>query len=107
MSEVPDVYVDQFQMVTSVWGVTFSFGVRSFPQLGLGSDGEVIETTPEDQVLPLQTVEPKATVRMGHNHAKVMLMLAVKQLKEYEKRYGNINVPQETLQKLNLDSGDW
>ena len=105
MSEVPDVYVDQFQMVTSVWGITFTFGVRSFTPMSLDPDGKAIEIAQDDRLL--QRVEPKAIVRMGHNHAKVMLMLAAKQLKEYENRHGKINVPAETLQKLNLNSGDW
>ena len=82
---MPDVYTDSFAMTASAYTVSLHFAV---------SEGPVLK--------------PQAIVRMSPQHAKVMAILFMRRLKEYEKKAGEIGVPESLLREKDIDFGrDW
>ena len=90
---VPDIYVDQFTLAQSPYGIALSFSL-SHPSPG-----------------PAQRPvgEPKAVIRMSLEHAKVMALILRKQLKQYElETIGElIRIPRNVLQQMQLSEDDW
>ena len=94
MSEVPDIYCDQFTVAHSPYGVAFTFSLS--PSTPSAVPGQV-------------HAEPKVIVRMSLEHAKVMAMMMRRNLKQYELEHLGepIRIPRATLQQLNLSEADW
>ena len=78
MSDVPDVYADHVQVMTTEWGVLMGFRATSFPiDIPIG-----ISAVESIQVETQLT----AIVRMGHVHAKALAVILRNHLKDYESR---------------------
>jgi len=103
LEDVPDVYSDQVQITSNIFGMAFTFGVRAIDVARL------IELREDngDTNPTLETFEANAVVRMSHNHAKLMVMIARNLLKEYEKRSGEIYLPPELYELSKLNPEDW
>jgi hypothetical protein len=90
---VPDVYVDQLAMAQSPWGLTLTFSQSA--------------STPH----PTRPAEgtPQVIVRMSLEHAKAMIMIMRKSLKQYElESLGDpIKIPRAQLAKMDLTEDDW
>lgn len=89
-----DVYIDQFSMAHSPFGVALTFGLS--PNLPSPVQAQNQATT-------------QAVVRMSLEHAKVMAMAIRKTLKQYElENLGDpIKLPLDLLQKMQLSEADW
>ena len=94
MAETPDVYADQFGMIQSPYGITFTFSLTPSSPSALPGGARP---------------EPQAIVRMSLEHAKVMAMLIRRNLKQYELEHlgDPIRVPTRVLAELQLDENDW
>ncbi|MDP2935774.1 MAG: hypothetical protein Q8O86_04720 [Dehalococcoidia bacterium] len=94
MEQVPDVYADQFTLGLSAYGVALTFSLNP--------------STPSP-IPSQQHAEPQAVIRMSLEHAKVMIMLLKKNLKQFELEHlgDPIKLPKRLLQELNLDEADW
>lgn len=91
---VPDIYCDQFSVAQSAYGLTLTFSLT--PSTPSAIPGQ-------------QPAAPQAVVRMSLEHAKVMVMLLRRQLKQYELEHlgDPIKVPAAVLQQLNLSDENW
>ena len=91
-SDFPDIYSDQFQLSQGPYGVAMVF-MRSPSQ-----------PTPNQQLGDIQGV-----VRMSLEHAKIMIMVMRKQLKQYELEHlgDSIKVPRNILDQMKLSEDDW
>jgi len=90
--QAQDVYADQFRVSTNPYGVAITFMLS------------------EAHPAPARPVQSKnlATIRMSLEHAKVMVMLMRKQLKQFEEANGiSIQVPLDVLNQLGLSPEDW
>jgi hypothetical protein len=90
--QAQDVYADQLRVSTSPYGVAITFLLS------------------EPHPAPARPVETRnlATVRMSLEHAKVMVMIMRKQLKQFEESNGvSIQVPLDVLNQLGLSPEDW
>ena len=90
---VPDVYVDQLAMAQSPWGITLTFS---------RSASAPLPTRPTEG-------KPQVIVRMSLEHAKAMIMLMRKALKQYElETLGDpIKIPRDQLSSMKLSEEDW
>ena len=94
---VPDVYADQFTMVTTDWGTALTFGAIRLPAVG----------TPPTEDLVVE-MDAKVTVRMSLQHAKAMAIVMMIQLKAAEAATGSpIVVRPETIERLHITPEDW
>jgi hypothetical protein len=94
-SEVPDVYVDQMTLAQSQYGLAITFALSP-------STPPAIAATAQGQ--------PQVVVRMSLEHAKIMVMMLRKHLKQYELEHlgDTIKLPDAALQGMNLsESADW
>lgn len=89
----PDLYIDQFSMSQTPYGVALMFALS--PSL----------PSPTGQ----NVGDPQVTVRMSIEHAKIMAMMIRKNLKQYELEHlgDSIKVPQQVLLQLKLSDTDW
>ena len=94
-SILPDVYCDQYLMAISPYGVTMTFAKSQPPTKSGGPP------TPDGTPGFL----PQAIIRMSLEHAKVLVMLIRKQIKEYEIQTlkNPIQLPPELLKSLKLE----
>ena len=65
-------------------------------------------------MVPIQppTGEPpiartQTTVRMGTSHAKAVATIMHKQLTDWERKFGEIKLPDEIYESLQLSPDDW
>jgi len=88
---VPDVYADQLLFTTTLFGVALTFSkMPPNPRPGQAPQGET-----------------QAVVRMSLQHAKVMVMVMKRQLKNFEMENGEINIPANALNQMGLSLEDW
>lgn len=93
MAEPVDVYADQFQISTAVYGCTLNFLVSG-------------PTPPAPGTAP--QVERLATVRMSLEHLKVMTFILHRQLLQHETQTGTtIPIPTHVLNGLQVGLEDW
>lgn len=93
MSEPVDVYSDQLQVTTAVFGCTINF-MRSNP------------TPPAPGTAP--QIERLATVRMSLEHLKVMVFILHRQMRVHEDQTGiSIPIPPQVLNGLQVGLEDW
>jgi hypothetical protein len=93
MSEPVDVYADQFQVTTAMYGCTVNF-MRTSP------------TPPAPGTAP--QVERLATVRMSLEHLKVMVFILYRQMRQHEAQTGTtIPIPAQVLNGLQVGLEDW
>ncbi|WP_040666602.1 DUF3467 domain-containing protein [Nitrolancea hollandica] len=88
---IPDIYTDSVRINMSVYGVCFELGLNQ-PFGPVGSDGTVI-------------TRPEARVYMSPQHAKVLALTLLKNIRAYEDQVGEINLPQELLRDLDIEEG--
>jgi hypothetical protein len=93
---VPDIYADQFLVLTTAFGATFSFG--AIPALTHMPDAE--------EIVP-PSFELKGVVRMSLAHAKLMTLVMKKQLKDHESRFGEIILPESVYEETGVSPEDW
>ena len=91
--EIPDIYTDNMQVTTSVFGVNITFGC-SVPHPVSGG-------TP-------MPAEPQVRIRMSLEHAKIVAMLLRRQLKGYEETSGTtIQIPYNVYTSIGVADEDW
>ena len=89
---IPDLYADGIQVTTTPFGVGMTFSLR--------------EAHP-NPTQPTQS-EPIATIRMSPEHAKIMAMMLIKQLRAHERDNGiSIAIPSSIYTHLGLAEEDW
>ena len=87
-----DVYADAFQITVTPFGVNMTFSLRD-PHPSPG------KLTPGEEVV---------RVRMSPEHAKVVAMMMVRQLHQYERNAGvSIQLPAEVYTQLGIPEEDW
>ena len=92
-NEIPDIYVDNMRVTTSVFGVNFTFGLN--------------EPHPTSGGVARQPDE-KVRLRMSLEHAKVVAMMLKRQLKEYERSTGtSIQLPANVYTGLGIAEEYW
>ena len=90
---VPDLYIDQFQMNTSPYGAVLNFQLRSAFPTAPGARPEA---------------ERKATIRMSLEHLKVMAYMLQRQVKQHEEKTGvKIAIPVEVISGSGIPPEDW
>jgi hypothetical protein len=81
-SAPPDLYADALEIGAGAYGLVFRFGLAT--------------QSPGDQKLV-------ATIRMSPQHALVMYQILKRNLREYEKQVGKINLPDELFDEMGLE----
>ena len=90
---IPDIYVDNMQITTGVYGVNITFGLAE-PHPSVGGVAQ-----PPDE---------KVRIRMSLQHAKIVAMLLRQQLKNYELNTGtSIQIPHDVFASLGVAEEDW
>ena len=90
---IPDIYADNMQITTGVYGVNITFGL-SEPHPSVGG---VVQPPAE-----------KVRIRMSLQHAKVVAMLLRQHLKNYELNTGtSIQIPQNVYTGVGVAEEDW
>jgi hypothetical protein len=93
MNEPIDVYSDQFSLNVNPYGATLNFLTSS--------------ATPPTPGTPPQA-DRAATIRMSHEHMKVMAFILRRHILQYEQQAGvNIQIPNEVLNGLRICREDW
>jgi hypothetical protein len=93
MAEPADVYCDQFSLNVNPYGITMNFSISSPIPPSPGS-------APQS--------ERVSTIRMSHEHLKVMAFILRRQIIQYEQQTGvDIQVPVEVLNGLRISREDW
>ena len=93
MTDVLDVYFDQFQINTGPWGATLNFQLSSYQPPAPGTQPQA---------------ERVATVRTSLQHLKTMTFMIKRQLAQYEQENGiSIEVPTRVLAGLSIAREDW
>jgi hypothetical protein len=93
MAEPLDVYADQFQLSTAIYGATLNFLVSS-------------PTPPAPGTAP--PIERLATVRMSLEHLKVMAFILRRQVLQHEQQTGTtIQIAAQALNGLQIGLEDW
>ena len=93
MTEVPDVYADQFQVNLGTFGCTINFQLSGATPVAPGAPPQV------DRV---------ATIRMSLEHLKAMVFIMHRQLAGYEAQaHVEIGLPVEVLRALQIRQEDW
>jgi hypothetical protein len=87
---IPDTYADSTRFDITVYGVTLEFG-QTRPASGAGHRPPHI---------------PRVRVSMSPQHAKVVALLLMKNMKAYEAQVGRITLPQQVLEELGI-AEDW
>lgn len=89
----PDVYVDQFTVAMTPYGLALNFSLSSSMPNPAGMNAPT----------------PQVVVRMSLEHAKSMTMLLRRSLKQYElEQIGDpIRLPKEVMRQMNLTDADW
>ncbi len=79
--EIPDFYVNQVNLVFSQYDILLNFGLKTDPK-----------------------ADPKTAVRvrMSPQHIKVLTLLLVKHIKQYEKEIGEIKILPKLLEELGI-----
>lgn len=90
--ELPDIYCDQVSVAQSPFGIAITFALSASTPPAVPAQGD-----------------PKAVVRMSLEHAKIMIMMLRKQLKQYELEHlgEQIRIPATALQQMKLSEEDW
>ena len=92
-STIPDIYVDNMQLTSGVYGVNITFGL---------TDPHPVSGTRSDQP------EEKVRVRMSLQHAKNVAMMLRQNLKNYERGTGtSIQIPHNVFTGLGVAEEDW
>jgi hypothetical protein len=81
---IPDLYANSTEISISIYDVQIDFGIRSSTE---------------------ETSKTVAIVRMSPQHALAMARLLLKNLREYERQVGKINLPRDLLEKLEVGEG--
>ena len=90
---IPDIYVDNMQITTGVYGVNITFGLT--------------DPHPASGAMPKQPKE-MVRVRMSLQHAKIVAMLLRQNLKNFEYSTGTtIQIPQNVFAGLGVAAEDW
>jgi len=79
--QIPDYYINNVTMVTALYEFMMTFGIMSGPDI-----------QPEHLLI----------MRMSPQHAKVFSKLLVKNVEEYEKRIGEIKLPDDLMKQLGI-----
>lgn len=87
-SEPPELYADSVRIAMGAYGFAFDFGLGG------------IADTPESERPPTKRV---ALLRMSPQHALIFSRLLLRNIAEYEKQVGKINLPPKLFQDLGLD----
>lgn len=88
---VPEFYADAFQVTVSPFGVNMTFSLR--------------EPHPSAEKVPGTDM---ATVRMSPEHAKIMAMMLIRQMRDYERNSGiKIAIPAQVYTQLGIAEEDW
>ena len=88
---VPEYYADAFQVTTTAFGVNMTFSLR--------------DPHPGSKQVPSREV---ARVRMSPEHAKIVAMMLMSQIKEYERASGiKIAIPAQVYTQLGIAEEDW
>ena len=89
---MPDVYADAFQVTVTAFGVNMTFSVRdAHPSPGRLEPGVDV-----------------ARVRMSPEHAKIVAMMLIRQIREYERQSGiSIAIPPQVYTQLGIAEEDW
>ena len=89
---VPEFYADAFQVTTSPFGVNMTFSLRD-PHPSPGKLDPGIEI---------------ARVRMSPEHAKIVAMMLIRQIRDYERSSGiKIAIPSQVYTQLGIAEEDW
>lgn len=80
--DVPDHYVNSVNFIVSQYEFLFCFGLKSDPK---------------------DDPKPVANIRMSPQHAKVMMALLRKNVKEYEKQIGEIKIMPQMIKEMNIE----
>jgi hypothetical protein len=97
---VPEIYADFVRIVTGELG-TF-LGILSIKPMDLVPSG------PDDSDgSPEMPSELKAVVRLGQTQAKMFAILLKRSLKDYEQDAGNIPLPSDFADQLDMSSDEW
>jgi hypothetical protein len=91
---VPDIYFDAIRVTAGLFGVNFTLGLRP-PHPNKTAEEDVKET--RDIVV----------ARTSLQHAKSFAMLLTKQLKLFEQANGEISLPKDLYEILELDPKNW
>ena len=90
--DFPDIYADAFQITTTPFGVNMTFSLRD-PHPSPG------KLTPGRDVV---------RVRMSPEHAKIVAMMMVRQIRGYERNSNiKIAIPAEVYTQLGIAEEDW
>lgn len=89
---LPDFYADAFQITVTPFGVNMTFSLRD-PHPAPG------------RLVPGTEV---ARVRMSPEHAKIVAMMMVNQIRQYERQSGiKIAIPPQVYTQLGIAEEDW
>ncbi len=92
-SAIPDLYVDNMQITTGVYGVNITFCLT--------------EPHPVSSEVG-RAPEEKVRVRMSLQHAKIVAMILRQNLKNYESGTDtSIQIPQSVYTSLGISEEDW
>ncbi len=80
--KVPEFYVNQVNMIVSIYEVLLQFGLKTNPE---------------------QDAQSVANIRMSPQHAKVMTLLLLKNLRSYEKDIGAIKLPADMAKDMGIE----
>lgn len=90
-SDLPEFYIDQFQMNISPYGTAITFGLAA-PHPTTGQP----------------PVQDTVRLRMSLEHMKIMTIIFRRNLKAYEEQMqAQINIPRVVLNQLGLSQEDW
>ncbi|HEY7533893.1 MAG TPA: hypothetical protein VH681_14050 [Nitrospiraceae bacterium] len=93
MSDVPDVYTDQFQVNLGTFGCTINFQLSGAIPAAPGA---------------IPQIERVATVRMSLEHLKALVFIMHRQLAAYESQaHVSIGLPVEVLRAMQIRQEDW
>jgi hypothetical protein len=88
---IADTYTDAVQFLMNAWGVTLEFGIGQPAPPGFVG-----------QVPPV----PRVRVHMSPQHAKIMAKLLVKNVQEWEKQVGKIDLPKALYEQYGIED-EW
>lgn len=93
MTDIPDIYTDQVSLAQTPFGLALTFSLSPSNPSPLGQTPAV----------------PQAVVRMSLEHAKMMVMVLRKALKQYELEHlgDPINLPRTIMEQSHLSPEDW
>lgn len=89
---VPDLYADAFQVTVTPFGVNMTFSLRD-PHPSPGRQVPATEV---------------ARIRMSPEHAKIVVMMLIRQLRDYERQSRiKIAIPSQVYTQLGIAEEDW